>query len=66
MRNVYIREKKEKDVSRNYSMFTEKFLNYLRGRKYSEKTVKSYYWPLNNFSGFMVNNGIGEINEVTL
>jgi len=66
MKNACIREKKEKDVCRNYSMFTEKFLSYLRGRKYSEKTVKSYCFPLNNFSGFMVNNGIGEISEVTL
>ena len=66
MKNAYIREKKEKGACHNYMLFAEEFLSYLRGKKYSEKTVKSYYFPLNNFNGFMMNNGIDEVNEVTL
>ena len=49
MENAYIREKKGKDVCHNHTLFAEKFLSYMRSRKYSERTVKSYYFPLNNF-----------------
>lgn len=63
MKNAYI---EEKECLQNYTQFTDDFLSYLRGKKYSEKTVKSYYWPLKKFRNFMWNNGIDEIREVTL
>jgi len=46
-------------------LLTDEFLSYLQNRKYSERTVKSYYWPLNNFKGFMTDNGIDRVVEVT-